>query len=43
MALWVVRAGKYGEWENFALENNVVVVRWEEVPDLSEIGDRTIY
>lgn len=40
MTLWLVRAGKYGEREDFALENNVVVIGWNEVPDLSEIKDR---
>ncbi len=40
MALWVARAGKYGEREQFALDNNVVAVGWPDVPDLSGIGDR---
>ncbi len=40
MTLWVARAGKYGEQENFALENNVVVVGWDDVPDLSGFEDR---
>ena len=37
MALWVVRTGKYGERENFALEKGVVVIGWDEMPDLSSI------
>ena len=40
MTLWVARAGRYGKRENFALENNVVVVGWGELPDLSGIEDR---
>ena len=34
MALWVVRAGRHGEREEFALENNVVIIGWGELPDL---------
>ena len=40
MALWVARAGRHGERESFALENNVVVVGWDDVPDLSGIENR---
>ena len=40
MALWVARAGKYGEREQFALDNNIVAVGWPEVPNLSGIEDR---
>lgn len=40
MTLWVARAGRHGERESFALENNVVVVGWDDVPDLSEMEDR---
>ena len=40
MALWVARAGRHGEREGYALENNVVVVGWDDVPDLSGIEDR---
>ena len=39
MTLWVVRAGRHGEQENFALENNVVVVGWNDISDLSTIKD----
>jgi len=34
MSLWLVRAGRYGEREDFAVSNNVAVVGWDEVPDL---------
>ncbi len=40
MGLWVVRAGKYGENEPYALDNGVVVIGWEELGDLSPISDR---
>lgn len=37
MALWMVRAGKYGEQENIIFENNVFAVEWNELGDLSKI------
>lgn len=40
MAVWIVRAGRRGEREQFALENDVVVIGWEEVPDLSRFSTR---
>lgn len=40
MTLWVARAGRYGERESFAFENNLVVVGWDDVPDLSGIKNR---
>jgi restriction system protein len=40
MALWMVRAGSDGETEDFALENNVAVVGWHEVRDLSQAESR---
>ena len=36
----MVRAGRRGEREAFALENNVAAVGWDELPDLSGIGTR---
>ena len=38
MALWLVRAGKRGEQEEFALNNRVAVIGWDDLPDLSQIG-----
>lgn len=35
MRAWVVRAGADGESEDFALDNNVVVIGWDELDDLS--------
>jgi restriction system protein len=40
MSLWLVRAGKYGEQEEAALENGLVVIGWDELPDLSFIKSR---
>ncbi len=40
MSLWLVRAGKHGEQEQRALENSVVTVGWNELPDLSYIKTR---
>jgi len=37
MALWMIRGGKYGERETLALDNNLAVIGWEELPDLSKI------
>ena len=40
MALWVARAGRHGENESYALSNNVVVVGWEDLSDLSSFTSR---
>jgi restriction system protein len=40
MAVWVVRAGKRGQQEKFALENDVVVVDWPELRDLKGLPDK---
>jgi len=40
LTLWMVRAGARGEREDFALQNNVVVIGWEELPDLSDVTSR---
>lgn len=40
MTLWGIRSGKYGERENFALENSLAVIGWEDLPDLSGITER---
>ena len=36
MAVWLVRAGSGGEYEDLCLEEGVSVVGWHELPDLSE-------
>jgi restriction system protein len=40
MTLWLVRAGRYGEREDFALENNLAVIGWDDLPDLSGLKTR---
>ena len=37
MTLWMVRAGRYGEQEDVALKEDLVVIGWNELPDLSNI------
>lgn len=36
MALWLVRAGKQGEREEFVLNKNIAAIGWDELPDLSQ-------
>jgi len=36
MSLWMVRAGSYGEQEQYALEKNIVTIGWNELQDLSK-------
>ncbi len=40
MPLWIVRAGKRGEHESLALEEDLVVIGWRGLPDLSACGSR---
>jgi restriction system protein len=40
MALWMVRAGRYGKHEDFVLEQSVVAVGWSILPDLAEAKSR---
>ena len=37
MSLWLVRAGRHGEQEQGALDNSVVTIGWNELPDLSNL------
>lgn len=39
MALWVVRAGKYGEQEEFAMTRNYAVIDWPELGDIARFQD----
>ena len=41
MTMWLVRAGKTGEREALALENQVAVIGWEELPDLTPYATRS--
>jgi restriction system protein len=40
MPLWLVRAGSHGEQEQGALEHNVAIIGWNEMPDISKINDK---
>jgi restriction system protein len=40
MAFWVVRAGKHGENEAYALEHNLISIGWEDLGDLTGVIDR---
>jgi restriction system protein len=33
MTLWMVRAGEYGEREDLAINKNIVIIGWEDLPD----------
>jgi len=43
MAVWLVRAGKYGEAEQIAIEQQLVTIGWNEVPNLSAYTDRETF
>jgi restriction system protein len=40
MTVWLVRSGKYGERESFALDNGLAVIGWDELDDLSALKER---
>jgi len=40
MAIWLVRAGRSGERENWALEKNEVIIGWDGMPDLGQFKDK---
>ena len=40
MALWMVRSGKHGEREQLALSQNLAIIGWENLPDLSQVQSR---
>lgn len=40
MALWVVRAGKYGQRKQIELDKNFVAIGWNSLPDLSKITSK---
>ncbi len=37
MALWLIRAGRHGQDENASLDKNLIIVGWQEIPDISHI------
>ncbi|MCJ7588581.1 MAG: restriction endonuclease [Candidatus Aminicenantes bacterium] len=40
MALWLVRAGKHGEYEDKCLELGISAIGWNDLPDLASIKAR---
>jgi len=40
MTLWMVRAGSRGEQEQEALDNDIVTIRWNEIPSLTDFETR---
>lgn len=40
MALWMVRAGRNGEYENVAIELHLAIIGWGELPDLTTYNCR---
>lgn len=40
MPVWLVRAGGRGERQDLALDQNVAVIGWNELPDLSQFKTR---
>ena len=40
MTFWMVRAGSHGEEEQIALDNNLVTIAWNEIPDIAKVNDR---
>jgi len=40
MTLWLVRAGRYGEREDFDLQKNVIAIGWDKLNDLSTINSK---
>ena len=37
MAVWLVRAGKYGQDEDAALNKGLAIIGWHEMPDVSDV------
>lgn len=40
MAVWLVRAGRFGAYDALALERGYAVLGWEELPDLRQVKTR---
>ncbi len=40
MAVWLVRAGKLGEYDDWAIEHNRIAIGWRRMPDLTALEDR---
>lgn len=42
MAVWLVRAGKTGEYESMALDKGQLVIGWDAMPDLSDVTTKEL-
>jgi serine/threonine protein kinase len=40
--VWVVRAGKHGDQERIAIDNNLVTIAWNELPDLTRFDKEQV-
>jgi predicted Mrr-cat superfamily restriction endonuclease len=40
MTFWAVRAGKHGDVEEYAIDQGVVAIGWDEVGDLASLTTR---
>lgn len=40
MKLWTVRAGKYGEQEQTCVDNSLITIGWNDLPDLRTFKSR---
>jgi restriction system protein len=40
LTLWLVRAGEHGDQEPGVLDNKIVAIGWNKLPDLSSIQDK---
>lgn len=40
LTFWLVNAGRHGEQEKEIVDENITAIGWEELPDLSQIGEK---
>lgn len=43
MAVWVLKGGRSGEYERRMLDHQIIVIGWDEIPDLSAFSDRAAF
>lgn len=42
-AIWLVRAGRYGDQEQAALDNNIVTIGWNDLGDISSYQNKEVF
>ncbi|MDN4634068.1 restriction endonuclease [Priestia megaterium] len=42
-AIWLVRAGRYGDQEQAALDNDIVTIGWNELGDISNYKNKEAF